>query len=414
MYKPIFIVTGLCLNLPALATTSPEFEVAGRFRHQQVYDDVRGDATADTLKTRLNMDWQASDSLSLFAQYDMVLALDEDKYNSITHWRPTSPIPDPTGAELNQLNITYKSRGNWQVKLGRQHLSFDNERHVGTAEFWQHDQSFDAVTYHYNDLLHWQWQYTYSNKVQRIFGDKAHPLLPTKDPRFPALRERPVTEWGQHQLNAHLFNLRYKTDSGTQFTLYNYYVENQDALILSSNTLGGFVEGAFKPASVQYNYRLEVATQKNVADNPWDYSPYYLALELGLQKGSHKFDLGLEHLGDDQGFAFITPLATEHKFQGWADVFSGYSGVLGMNDYYLSYMGRDAKLRWRLMVHRFVTLSSHEVIGHEVDLEVAYRFTRKWEFKLIAAHYMSDEGSNIVPASLDTLSTWMLSAAYNL
>ena len=47
-------------------------------------------------------------------------------------------------------------------------------------------------------------------------------------------------------------------------------------------------------------------------------------------------------------------------------------------------------------------------------MELAYRYERQWEFKLIGAKYMADEGLADSPTSQQDLSTWSLSVAYNL
>ena len=84
-----------------------------------------------------------------------------------------------------------------------------------------------------------------------------------------------------------------------------------------------------------------------------------------------------------------------------------------MSDTYLSYAGRKAKIRWKLVAHSFESLANNKKLGNELDLELAWRYSRKWEFKLLAAYYQAkDTGlySNI--ANFD-LSTVEVSASYN-
>lgn len=75
-------------------------------------------------------------------------------------------------------------------------------------------------------------------------------------------------------------------------------------------------------------YTAEYAKQSDTADNTRSYDADYNLLEAGFTRGIFSAGLGYEKLGADgsDGF-FITPLATLHKFQGWADKFLGSGGI---------------------------------------------------------------------------------------
>src|SRR3546814_19210362 len=70
------------------------------------------------------------------------------------------------------------------------------------------------------------------------------------------------------------------------------------------------------------------------------YSADFVTAELGLDVAAFKLTGGYELLGSDGGatgiaggFAFQTPFATLHKFNGWADKFLTTPGT-GIQDYY--------------------------------------------------------------------------------
>lgn len=414
---PIISLLALLLSNNSFAfelSQQLKLEPGLRYRHQQVNDPVRGDATADTLKLRLSADWQVNDNWKSFAQFDHVQAFNEDSYNSITVTRATSPIPDPSGSELNQLYLQYKSDGNWSASLGRQSIGFDNERHIGKIEFWQNDQNFDALSWTYQDNLHWTLHYVYLNKVHRIFGDDATEILPLEDIRFSNNPNRPPVELGNHKQNSHLINLKYSLNRTLKVTVFSYLLDNQTSVQQATKTYGLRASGKFKPRQLKYAYTVEVAQQKGAFDNPWSYTaPYYLA-EFSSQYKSHQLQLSYERLEQDNGFVFDTSLGTNHKFQGWADVFSGYRLSAGLEDKYITYRGRNGKIRWRVVAHQFTSVEGDIRIGKEFDVELAYRYNRQWEFKLIAAKYMADKGLANSPTSQQDLSTWSVSVAYNL
>lgn len=389
-------------------------ESSGRYRYQDVNDPWLGNGEASTLKLRLSADWQASDNWRGYAQYDFVQAFNQHNYNSVTVRRASSPIPDPEGNELNQFFVHYISDDDWQAMLGRQSISFNNERHVGTIEFWQNDQTFDAIRLDYSDNIQWSASYVYVDKAHTILGDDARARLSEQDIRFANNPVRPATELGNQHHNSHLFNLSYQFSQQTELSVYSYLLDNQSVRVFSSDTYGARLESEFKPQKIKYGYTLEYARQSNSGDNPWLFSTDYLLLEASAQFKSHQITLSHEKLGQDNGFGFATSLGTNHKFQGWADVFTSYLARGGLKDTYITYRGRNGKLRWRVVAHQFDSVVGSVTAGHELDLELAYRYSRKWEFKFIGAKYFTDQGFSTLPPSQFDLTTWMLSAAYNL
>lgn len=385
-------------------------EPTARYRFQQVNDLVRGDAQASTLKLRLSAEYDVADQWQWFGQYDQVYAFNRDGYNSVAQIQPTSPIPDPPGGELNQLFVRYESFSDWFVQLGRQSIRLDNQRHIGTVEFWQNDQTFDAVNLGYNDNIHWQANYYYIRKAHRIFGDDARATISTpqgNEPRSPLFL-------GNHDHNTHLFNVQYRFDRRLNLTGYVYLLDNDSARGMSSNTFGLRATGEFKPSAIKYGYTLEYARQRDSGDSPWLYSADYFLLEASAQLKSHQIILSWERLGEDNGFGFSTSLGSNHRFMGWSDVLSPYANRGGIVDRFVTYRGRNGKLRWRLMAHQYERDAGGQTIGEEINIEIAYRYTRDWEFKLIGAKYFADEGIDSLLPSQSDLSSWIVQAAYNL
>lgn len=388
-------------------------EPAGRIRFQDVSDTQRGDASASTLKLRLNANWQASDTIDVFAQADHVHAFDKD-YNSVAIMRATSPIADTYGSELNQAWVRYNSEDDWQVSIGRQVINTGNQRHVSSVEFWQNDQTFDAIGFSYNDSLAWDISYYYVSKVHRIYGDDATKTFEQDDLRFNSDVLRPFLELGNHNHDSHLLNVNYAFNRYTDVSFYANLLDNQTASQLSSNTFGFRLNSEIKPNQIKYAYTFELAHQKTASNSAWDYSGFYGLAEISAQYKSHQLALTHERLSEDNGFAFATSLGDNHKFLGWADIFTSYLNNDGVRDTFITYKGRDAKLRWRIVAHQYTSDTTGKIAGHELDLEVAYRFNRKWEASLIGAKYFSKNGIQGLAASQNDLSTVTVSLSYNL
>jgi hypothetical protein len=393
-----------------------QHELGMRTRFQDVIDPLLGGAQAFTTRIKLTSRFTLDDEQQwqFLAEPNFVYAFNDGDYNSVTIKKLTSPIPDPQGFNWSKVNVSYDSMNDWHLTLGRQALAFDNERMVGAIEFWQTPQNFDALKFDFNDHINWHLQYAYTNKVHRIFGQDSTSVIPKDDIRYGLIDKRPVNELGEHKLNAHLLNISYQTDNNLTITAYNYLVENKNQAKFSLNTFGMRLSDEFKPQKIKYRYTIEFANQQDAYDNPDNYQAWYSLLEGSVQYKSHIFQLSQEILSEDNHHGFKTPLGTNHKFQGWADVFTGYAMQTGLRDQYVTYRGRIKKLRWRAVYHRFNSYSSSNHIGNELDIELAYRATRKWEFKFVYADYRVKNGLKYFPKASNDLATWFASVAYNI
>jgi hypothetical protein len=123
-------------------------------------------------------------------------------------------------------------------------------------------------------------------------------------------------------------NLSYKHKIGT-LTGFAYLVDQDEAAVsafrMSSKSFGARIAGA-APLSkaAKLTYALSYAKQSDYHNNPNNYSADYWLAELGGEAKGWKLMGGYEVLGASTGAAltsFQTPLATLHKFNGWADKF---------------------------------------------------------------------------------------------
>jgi hypothetical protein len=171
----------------------------------------------------------------------------------------------------------------------------------------------------------------------------------------------------------------YPTPVG-KLTGFAYLVDQDEAAVQnfrqSSQSYGARFAGS-RPLSkaAKLTYALSYARQSDYHRNPNHYHADYALAELGAEISAWKVGLGYELLGADKGIAFTsfqTPLATLHKFQGWADKFLT-TPPNGIQDYYAQAgygwkkkLGLDA-INAQVVYHRFDSdrLSLH--YGNEWD-----------------------------------------------
>ncbi len=388
------------------------WEPSARYRYQSINDDFRSDAIANTIKARLSAKYSDDENIQGLLQVDAVHAFNEGRYNSIAFGESTAPIPDPSGEEINQLWLSYTTQGNWEIIGGRQLINLNNERHVSGNEFWQNDQTFDAINLRYDDQESLSVEYFYLNKAHRIFSDDAKRFLPDSDPRFQSNPQRPLGELGNHKHKSHIVNLSFKPSNFLKIIGYSILIENESAPALSSDTYGARVEGEIKPSDIRYQYAFELATQGSSTNSPLYYRSSYVFADLSAQYKGHRFGIGYEKLGEDNNVTFRTSLGNNHLFLGWTDLLAGVRSNRGLVDTSISYRARINKLRWRLIYHRFSADNTDDTIGDELDIEIAYRYDRNWEFTLIAAKFFSNDGLITFPATTGDVTSISLMAAY--
>lgn len=274
-----------------------DVKLSFRLRYEDVtVDNTDGpDGTADVLSLKTRLTFTSKD----FNGWGLGLEMDD-----VTHITDLEPegtgagIGDPEGTEVNQYFLTYKF-GKSVAKYGRQRILLDNQRFVGGVGFRQNEQTYDGFSITSKDVDKLTLFGAYITSVNRIFGEQS------------AL--------GDHDNQTLLLNAKYAFDKAINITGYYYSIDNKNALAFSTDTFGVRATGAVS----DFGYTAEFASQSDGGDNPNEYSATYTHLEGSYKLKPVKFTVGYEVLGADGEDEFITPLATLHKFQGWADNFLG-------------------------------------------------------------------------------------------
>jgi predicted porin len=154
------------------------------------------------------------------------------------------------------------------------------------------------------------------------------------------------------------------------------------------------------------SYALSYARQwetSGFAGKPFGHN--YWSLSATLEIEAWKIGAGYESLGGNGNHGFTTPLATLHKFNGFADVFLGASAtgalVNGLEDFhleaeYLVPLGNG--LRVSAIHHWFRSLRESTDYGHEVDLVASYAFNKNWSALGKYGQYSTRGGSGGIGA----------------
>ena len=334
-----------------------------RLRYEAV---DQGPLEADAVTFRLRAGAEAKlGKFSLLAEGEGTIAPIND-YNAFpfpladSQRRPQfAVVPDPRNIELNRLQLQYKSKA-VGVTLGRQRINLDDQRWVGSVGWRQNEQTFDAIRGEAK-LGPAAVDVTYAISQRTIFGEDAGPRTAIDgDFLFAGLSSKlgPV-----------------------QGKLFTYLIDYDEAFALANNsqTYGGFLSGAIPLGkATKLNLRASYARQSDYGANPFDYAADYWSFEVGTKVAGFNVAGGWEQLGSDNGRAVQTPLATLHKFNGWADVFLTTPST-GLEDSYVS-IGRTFDgvkmlpgLNANVVFHQFDSARGDIEYGTEWDASAGFK-----------------------------------------
>ena len=347
--------------------------VDARLRYEGVdQDGIAENATAVTARLRSGLEIGVAGGFSLLAEAEGTLAIIED-YNSLTNGRTAFPVvADPQNVELNRLQLQYKRPG-VTLTAGRQRINIDDHRFVGNVGWRQNEQTFDAVRIEAQPVEPLKVDLAYVRGVRTIFGIEASdnpPASPTRqsidgDNLFAnaAVTFGPVTARG------FAFLIDQDEIGRRQFSSQTYG---------ASATVGILTSGPTR-LSLSGWY----AHQTDWQDNPNDYAADYWRVEATGQLAGFNLTAGHEVLGadDSPAFAFQTPLATLHKFNGWADKFLT-TPANGLRDSYASVgrtltdLGPFPDLNVAVAYHHFESDRLGLSYGDEWDAQLGFRIRR--------------------------------------
>ena len=383
-----FALATLAVAMPTFAEDDEaKASIDLRLRYETVdQSNSKKNADALTLRTLVNFKTATYNNFSGFVEFEDSRAVGIDDYNDTIGNNPDySVIADPETTELDQAYIQYKVNGSG-AKVGRQVITFDNQRFIGHVGWRQDKQTFDAAKIFFSNKEIGNFQYAYVNKRNRIFGEEKD--IDSQD---------------------HLINYSFKTDSGT-FSAYGYLFEVDDHTDNGIDTYGLRYKGSRKAGQNKWAYTFEYAMQDSTA-NGTDYEATYWLAELGYTFNGITVKGGYESLGSDNGeYGFSTPLATLHAFNGWSDQFLTTPDE-GLNDVYVHVSGKAWQGNWTVVYHDFSAdeaSSTVDDLGTELNISYGRKLTKNITGGIKFAFYdAGDSGAGKV----DTDKLWVWAQA---
>lgn len=362
MRRMLLPLAGVLATPAAAQTVTPLLDA--RLRYENVDQaGVAREADAVTLRARAGFEAKHGD-WAVLAEAEATLAIVEDYSSSVNGLLAFPTVPDPQNVEINRLQLEYRGLPKTVLTAGRQRIMLDDQRFVGNVGWRQNEQSFDAVRVESAALGPVSVDVTYAWAARTVFGLDSPIGVIRGDNVFAnaGVKLGPVTAKG----------LAYLVDQDTagrsQF---------------SSQTYGARAAGTLPVGAAKLALTAGFARQSDWAGNPNSYAADYWLGEAQLGWKGLTATAGVEILGADDGrpfTSFQTPLATLHKFQGWADKFLA-TPPDGLRDLYLGAgyalpLGKSP-LMLQTTWHRYDSDRLARHYGEEWNLQLGFKPARQ-------------------------------------
>lgn len=356
----------------ALRNTRPIFDA--RVRYENVdQDPLAEEAEANTLRLRLGFETGKAWGTSLTAEGEFLwpFAGGYREDNAVAANTAYPVIADPESYELNRLHLTNTSLPGTTITLGRQRIVLDDHRFVGNVGWRQNEQTFDAVRVVNESLAPLTVDIAYLNQVNRVFG--------------------PDSPQGRFEGAGYLGNVGYRTPFG-KITGFAYVLDFDaipatrlpaalNPIRASTETFGVRFAGERPLGPVKLGYLASYAMQEDYGQNPVALDLDYYAAELTGTIGAFSVTLGQEVLEGDGTVAFATPLATLHKFNGWADKFlttpaNGIEDRYAGAGYARKALGVIDTLSASVVYHSYESERLALALGNEINAQIQAKLER--------------------------------------
>ncbi len=333
-------------------------------------------ANANTARLRLGLLSPVFHGLQGFAEYQGVYAMQSD-YNSTRNGKTEySTIADPYKNELDQLWLGYAGIPDTLIKGGRQRIKFDDDRFIGNVGWRQLEQTYDSALITNKSIKNLAINVGYIGNVKTFTVTNAN-------------------------INAPILNVNYKLGDYGNLVGYGYWLGyTQPANYANSNqTYGLRFTNYQKPGDslkLSDNYGLlytaEWSIQSDYQNSLQRKTVNRYNLMGGFTAYMFSFQGAMEQLdGVGQNKTFITPLGTNHAFQGWADIFlvtpnNGIRDVFGTVTASLD--KGDVTLTG--VYHDFYDDTGNIHYGNEWDFMATKKFGKHYTLLAKYAYYNAD------------------------
>ncbi len=200
--------------------------------------------------------------------------------------------------------------------------------------------------------------------------------------------------------DSHFLRGSIRPGSDQEFAAFAYLLDlsNDNGPPNSNASYGVSYRGAFDFVTLDATF----ARQSDWADNPTAYDAPHFAVQGAFPLGGSTLTVGYDVLGSDDGrYAFRTPSATLHRYQGWTDKFL-IAPPDGVKDAWFSVAGNIGGARLTGVYHDFSAHEGGRSYGSEFGFDLTYTLQNQVSLEFKVATYDPDGYAT------DTTKVWFI------
>ncbi|THD66472.1 hypothetical protein E7Z59_11770 [Robertkochia marina] len=396
MRYPITLVLGLVLVCFSTSLFSQEFKAdidfrdRFEFRHgfNNLFPDGADPAAFVRQRARLNLDF-------ISEHVDLKFAIQD-----ISTWGDTRqilPQDENNSLMLFQAWARIKFNPNWSLKLGRQVISYDDQRILGGLDWAMQGRFHDAALARYQkDGFKADVAVTFNQQGERVF-DTDFPIIGFFS--YKSMQFLHMTKTWENTTGSFLFlNNGFQSLTGPD----NDIAEG----VFYRQTTGAFVNS--KPG----NWIMEgfAYYQSGEAEAGVDLSAYDIGFQGSYKPGSVLYGAGFEILsgtdqeGESKNKSFFPLYGTNHKFNGFMDYFyvGNHANNVGLNDVFARVViptGERANLL--VKAHYFganaeLTGGADAYLGTEIDAVYTLNFFKFATLNVGYSHMFASDSMSLI------------------
>jgi len=284
----------------------------------------------------------------------------------------TTATAGKNGLAVFEAWADYQFDDNWSTRVGRQVLSYDNERIMGGIDWLQQGQSHDAALITYKKgKSHLDMGFALNSNAENLVEPKIPYTTNYKSMQYAWFRQN----WSKFNMSLLLLNTGYEFQNSASVLEVDY-----------KQTFGTYL--TFKNKKWDSNLGLyaqtgQTAGQKVGAWYAGGYLGYAISPVFTAGLG-YEFLSGKDNNDTDTKLKSFTPLfGTNHAFNGLMDYFyvGNHINNVGLQDAYLKLNYKNKQWQFTLVPHVFNAPNTvldaqgkemDSYLGTEIDLTAAY------------------------------------------
>ena len=399
--KKIILLFFALVSVNAFSQFSLDADLRTRFEYRHGFSSLMPDNTDPAAfvvqRSRLNFNYKLD-------ELTFVMSLQD-----VSTWgdtRQIDPADSNNSLSLFQAWVQYRFNENWSTKLGRQVISYDNQRIFGGLDWAMQGRFHDAALLKYKkENLLLDIGFAFSQQSQRRFDTDflLQGAFTYKSMQYAYLKKN-----FKKGLVSFLFlNTGFQDLSGPNNTVADGVSYRQ--------TTGAF----FKFPIDKVNFEGNAYFQSGKANATTDLSAYNLLLDASYKPNKTLYGLGVEILsGTDQTGAtknnsFFPLYGTNHKFNGFMDYFyvGNHANNVGLNDFYGKVVFKTGEKSSLLVKGHYFTSNAtlannaDKYLGSEIDVVYGQKISKVISLNIGYSHMFASDSMSVIKGGVTTNNT---------